>query len=190
MKKQFMLLLTLILSISACTPAFIAGAAVGSAIVYDQRGIKTIKDDHAITYRVAKHIQENEAVYNDSRIQASSFNRVVLLVGQAKTSEAKNMAENFVLDQPEIKRVYNQITVGKTHSIINVSKDTVIAGMVKAKMIATDELRSGQIKVVAEDATIYLLGDVSRRQAELATRVARGTKGVKKVVRLFEIAQP
>ena len=43
-----------------------------------------------------------------------------------------------------------------------------------------------KIKVVTENGTVYLLGIVSRAEANRATAVAQEVNGVQKIVRLFE----
>ena len=53
-------------------------------------------------------------------------------------------------------------------------------------MIADEKLSGLIIKTVTEKGVVYLLGIVSRDEAELATTIARETGGVLKVVKLFE----
>ena len=42
------------------------------------------------------------------------------------------------------------------------------------------------VKVVTENGTVYLLGLVTRKEADEASNIARHVSGVKKVVRMFE----
>jgi osmotically-inducible protein OsmY len=42
------------------------------------------------------------------------------------------------------------------------------------------------VKVVTEAGTVYLMGIVTRKEADDATEIARTTSGVQKVVRVFE----
>jgi osmotically-inducible protein OsmY len=49
------------------------------------------------------------------------------------------------------------------------------------------DLQSNAIKVVTERGNVYLMGRVTEREATRATEIARGTSGVMKVVRVFEI---
>jgi len=42
------------------------------------------------------------------------------------------------------------------------------------------------VKVVTEAGTVYLMGMVTKREADDATQIARTTSGVKRVVRVFE----
>jgi osmotically-inducible protein OsmY len=44
--------------------------------------------------------------------------------------------------------------------------------------------------VVTEAGVVYLLGLVTREEADAATEIARGTGGVQKVVRVFEYITP
>ena len=48
-------------------------------------------------------------------------------------------------------------------------------------------VKSNRIKVVTDNSTVFLLGIVNRGQAEIATKIARETSGVQKVVTLWEI---
>lgn len=53
-------------------------------------------------------------------------------------------------------------------------------------MIADSSVPSARIKVVTENGIVYLLGLVTREEANAATRVVQSVSGVQKVIRLFE----
>lgn len=67
------------------------------------------------------------------------------------------------------------------------SNDTLLTGKVKASFVDTRDLYANSIKVVTERGSVYLMGRVSQREANLATDIARGVNGVQKVVRVFEL---
>jgi osmotically-inducible protein OsmY len=54
-------------------------------------------------------------------------------------------------------------------------------------MVDAKDLFANSFKVVTERGTTYLMGRVTQREANRATDIARGTKGVQKVVRVLEI---
>ena len=56
----------------------------------------------------------------------------------------------------------------------------------KARFVDQKDFHIQQVKVVTEAGTTYLLGLVSQREGDAATEIARTTKGVQKVVRVFE----
>ena len=53
-------------------------------------------------------------------------------------------------------------------------------------MFADTELSGLKIKVVSEAGVVYLMGLVSRAEADRATDIARRTGGAQKVIRLFQ----
>jgi osmotically-inducible protein OsmY len=53
-------------------------------------------------------------------------------------------------------------------------------------MLATEDLKSGSIKVVTENGVVYLMGIVKRDQADIAVDIARQVSGVQKVVKIFQ----
>ena len=56
----------------------------------------------------------------------------------------------------------------------------------KAKILSTENLDASHVKVVTEDAVVYLLGLVTRKEGEIATKASRTVGGVQRVVKLFE----
>ena len=178
------------ISLSACIPlVFVAGAAVGGAVIYDKRDVKTIAADHNIAQNLRKKIANNPA-FKTSNIDITAFNKIILIVGQVPTQELKNEANTMAIDIPKVRRVYNEITISDdTTSAWQKSKDTGITTLVKSVLLATKGLRSSQIKVLTEDSVVYLMGIVTPRQAELASNAASTVSGVSKVVQVFELVR-
>ena len=82
--------------------------------------------------------------------------------------------------------MYDEIVVGNPIPLTQQSKDSVITGEVRTKMLAKKGLGSGSIRVVTENGVVYLMGVVTAEQANLAVEVARQTRGVQKVVKVFQ----
>jgi osmotically-inducible protein OsmY len=61
-----------------------------------------------------------------------------------------------------------------------------VTSKVKARFVDAQRFNPVHVKVVTENGTVYLLGIVSRKEANEATELARTTAGVMKVVRLFD----
>ena len=64
--------------------------------------------------------------------------------------------------------------------------DTWITTKVKTRMLKDKALDVTRIKVITENGEVFLLGVVSRDQADLAVDIARNTAGVRKVVKVFD----
>ena len=187
MLKKIILVFILASSLSGCIPAaFIAGATAGGALIYDHRNIKTIMADRNITYKAAKLIATDPALSDNTHISVATLNGIVLIVGQAPTDALREQAQNLVEQVPNIRRIYNRVSIESPTSVLTRSSDTWITTKVKTKMLAEKGLHSSQIKVVTENGVVYLMGLVSRPQSDLAANVARRVSGVQKVVKLFE----
>lgn len=175
------------LSLSSCI--FVAGAAAGAAaiaIVYDHRTIENTLEDAKLTNKIVAKIRHKPALSQDSHIEVTVFNRVVLLTGETPNAEWRTQAEQIANSVPGITRVYNQITIEGPTSSLTRTSDAWITTKVKSEMLATQDLKSGSIKVVTENGTVFLMGIVSQEQANIAVDIARQVSGVQKVVKIFQ----
>lgn len=172
--------------LGGCIPAaFVAGGATG-VVAYDQRPVKTINRDHSIAHQAQLRVDDDLDLRRNAHIAISVFNGVVLMVGQAPTEEQRSRAYQIVEKVPGVKRIYNEVSIAGPSSALSRTNDGWITSKIKTAMLAQPGLRSGQIKVVTENSTVYLMGLVSRKQADLAAQVARAVPGVQKVVKIFE----
>jgi osmotically-inducible protein OsmY len=188
--KKFLftsLIICSMLLLEACVPAvFVAGAATGGAVLYDSRNMQTMIEDRDITNKVQAKLRGNQKISHETHLNVTTFNHVLLIVGQAKTEELRQKAISLVERVPNIKRVYNEITVEQLIPLKERSRDVWLTTKVKTALISEKGLRYAQIKIVTENSNVYLLGLVNKEQAELAADIARQISGVQKVVKVFE----
>lgn len=184
MKAKNFILVLLTSMLVGCAALVVVGAA-GGLIVYDKRSLQMIERDSRIFYLINTEIAK-DPTFDESRIVVTSFNKVVLLLGQAPVSSVRFYAEKIAKRTPNVRRVYNQITTGPKISIAQQSKDTWITSEIKSKMLTKKDLESGSIRVITENNIVYLLGIVTPEQANLAASVASQVKGVYKVVKIFQ----
>ena len=186
MFKKIILLVCLLASLSSCIPAaFVVGATVGGVVIYDRRTISTMLQDREIANR-AQATLDAAPQLRGTHIVVTSFNHIVLIVGQTPAPEQRALAENLISKIPNIKRIYNRITIAAPSSTLVRTNDAWITSKVKTMMLAKPGLHSGEIKVLTENSVVYLMGIVTRKQAQLAIGVARQVAGVQEVVTIFE----
>ena len=184
MKIKALLLLVISIASAGCVAVAVVGAASGVA-VYDRRSVTMMERDARIFYVVRKAIVSDPR-FRDSRVEVSSFNQVVLLVGQTPNASLRGVAEKIVKSTPNVRRIYDEITVDYPLSLTQRSKDSIITGQVRSKMLTQKGLESGSIHLVTENGVVYLMGSVTHEQANLAVQVARQINGVNKVVKIFQ----
>lgn len=142
-------------------------------------------DDEIIETKALVNIDKASDELAQSHIVVVSFNGIVLLAGQVKSEELRQMAADAV-SKLNVRRVHNEITVAGASSMVARSNDAWITSKLKSKILVDGDIDGSNIKVVTENGVVYLMGVVSKQEAEKVTEIARTTSGVQKVVRIFE----
>lgn len=173
-------------ALSACVPLVVGGAAVGGSLVAtDRRTSGAQLEDEGIELRAVSRINGN--VGDRVHVNLTSYNRQVLLTGEVPNEKDKQLVEQIVSQVENVHAVVNELAVMGHSSLRDRSSDTLVTGNVKARLLDARDLQSNAFKVVTERGTTYLMGRVTQREADRATAVTRGTTGVQKVIRIFEI---
>jgi osmotically-inducible protein OsmY len=143
-------------------------------------------DDEIVETKAAVNLDKVSPELAQAHISITSYNGIVLLVGQVPSEELRQLAANTVAKIPKITRIHNELTVSGTSSILVRSNDGWISTKLKSKMLAQSDIPGSRIKVVTENGVVYLMGLLTKEEAGRAIEVARTTAGVQKVVSIFE----
>ena len=65
--------------------------------------------------------------------------------------------------------------------------DSMLATKVRTAIVGTESIQLNQMKVTVDRGIVYLMGIVTRAEADRAARVASGVSGVQMVVTVFNI---
>lgn len=184
---KLIIIIAIALALQGCI--FVAGAAAGAAgvaVVYDHRKLEKIVLDETIAKDATSKLRSITAIHEKSHIEITCFNQTVLMTGETTSPEIRQQAEDLVRTVPDIKRIYNQITIKAPSSSLTHASDSWITAKIKTQMLATKGLQSGTIKVVTENGIVYLMGTVTRDQAETAVDIARQVHGVQRVMKILQ----
>ena len=172
--------------LSGCAPLVMGGAVVGTALVAsDRRTTGAQLEDQSIELKATAQVRA--AVGDRGHVNATSYNRTVLLTGETAREADRAAIERGVRGVENVRAVVNELAVMGSSSMTSRSNDTLVTARVKAAFIEAKDVEAHVVKVVTERGIVYLLGRVTEREAARATEVARGVNGVLKVVRVFEI---
>jgi osmotically-inducible protein OsmY len=177
------------LLLSGCAAVLVGGAAVGTAaVIHDRRDYTDILKDQEIEIRAARALRRDSLVDGNSRISVTSYNRKVLLTGQAQDRKVAARATELVREMPKVELVIDEIVIGPNISMSQESQDTWLTSqsklaLAKVKIPGFDPTR---VKVVTEDSVVFLMGLVSPEEGDAAAEQIRYVPGVARVVKLFE----
>ena len=179
-------LISMLFLLQGCVAVAAGGAVAGASAAVDRRTTGTLVEDESIELKAVRAMLADQDLNAQAHLNVTSYNTIVLLTGETPTDELRRRAEQIVRGIDKVSTVHNEIIVAAPSSMITRSSDTVITSKVKTKLLADKNIEGVNIKVVTENGVVYLMGLVSRAEAELATEVARQTGGVQKVVKIFQ----
>jgi len=185
----------LVLSLVCTTLLTTACASVistlnGNDSIQEDQGSRTagsVLDDGAIETMIAVNLNAADDELRASNIDVISFNQTVLLVGQVPTQELKNLATRVATtSNSRVKTVYNELEVAGDTSFLSRTNDAWLSTKIKSLMLVNDDVEGLRTKVVTENGIVYLMGLLTRAEADQAVDLVSKTSGVVKVVRAFE----
>ena len=179
-------LIALAALVQACAPLVIAGAGTAAVAAHDRRTLGAFVDDQTIELKIASAIRTEEALKEDTRIKAVSMNGIVLLSGEAASTELRDQVLARAREIGGIRRVVDEIQIAPRSSFGSRAYDAWLTTKVKTRLIYTADLDSTRVKVVSANGAVYLMGLVTRQEADLATEAASAVDGVARVVKVFE----
>lgn len=185
--KHYLLLATLLLTTSCTTILVETTGEQGISEDPTERTAGARVEDQSIETKVVVNMKSQEPEFRKANFNAISHNGVVLLVGQVASNELKNKASEIASKaSTKIKRIHNELEVAGKTSLLARSNDTWIATKVRAQLLANKNVPSGQVRVIAENGAIYLMGIIDQASGDNAALLARNVAGVTKVVKVFE----
>ncbi|HEY6240749.1 MAG TPA: BON domain-containing protein [Burkholderiales bacterium] len=176
-------------ALQACVDALIVGGVVtGVVLASDRRQLEVMFGDQRIESAAGSRV--SDVLKDQGHVNVTSYNYTVLLTGEVPSAQAKAEVEKAVGEVPQVKSVVNELQIAGASSAASRSNDAYITSKVKSNFLGNGKFRPTDVKVVTEMGVVYLLGLVTRDEADAATDIARGTGGVQKVVRVFEYFVP
>ena len=181
------LLLMLLTNLSGCGSIL---ASFESNTIEDDPGERTMAQqiaDESIETKAVVNIRASDDRFDQSHLVVVSYNGYVLIAGQVSSEELKAKATDVVRKIREVRRIYNELEVAAPSSAMTRSSDTWITTKVKSWLLGNSDTPGMRVKVVTENGVVYLMGMVTREEAERVATVAADISGVQRVVRLFEL---
>src|SRR5258708_11129251 len=164
-------------------PLPVTGLGPPAVLATHRRTAGTYLEDETIEWKVFGPMREK---FPNAHANATSFNRRVLLTGEAPSDEMKQPTEEALRALGNVKEVTNELQVAGASSIASRGNDSLITSNVKARMLNNGKFSPLHVKVLTEAGVVYLMGLVTPREGDAAVEIARTTSGVNRVVKVFE----
>ena len=177
-------LAAVVASLQGCIGLAVGGAVMGTLAATDRRTFGAQADDKEIAVRAEARIKN--IFGENAHVNVTSFNRKVLLTGEARDAATKAQVEREITAIQSVASVANELEIAELSTYTARSNDALITTKIKASFVDQKDLSVYALKVVTERGVVFLMGRVTTSEGKLAGEVASGVAGVRKVVKLFE----
>ena len=186
---KLILTCTLLALLQGCAAAVVAGGATAVTSANDRRTLGAQIDDKNAVLKAQRALADDALTAEGSNINVTSYNGVLLLTGQTRSEQIRQQAQAVVSKIDGVRDVQNQIRLGNNTAMTTRTRDGWISTKVKTQLLADEQVSGLNIKVVTENAEVFLMGIVSAPEAAKAVDIARHVDGVARVVQAFELRQ-
>lgn len=178
--------------LSGCVAAVVGGAAIaatGANVAHDRRDASTVLNDRNLQLSVRKAIDSDKVLASHNRIRVVVYNRVILLVGEVVNEDARERAGELASDFIGARRLVNQLDVMPEQGFWARRGDNALGARIKTGLLDVTSLPGfdpSRVFMTVAHGKVYLMGLVTHTEADAVISNARNTRGVGKVINLFE----
>jgi osmotically-inducible protein OsmY len=143
-------------------------------------------DDQRNESLARKMIEQANPAIRDANINITSFDGIVLVTGQVPSADLIQIVASEIEPLRNVRKLHNELVVAGNTSLISRTNDSWLTTKVKSALSSNPDTEANRIKVVTENEVVYLMGLLTRAEADAAVEVARNVQGIQKIVKLFE----
>ena len=184
--RHTLLALLTAVTVSGCGIVVATTAVVIAVdVARDRRGASVYWDDNKIEFDIRSSISDQKEIQNEN-VSVTVFNGTVLLTGEVPDQRDIDKILDLAKAHKGSQQVVNRLELAGKTNLTSRANDGWITTRVKTAMATSGALDPTRVKVVTERANVYLMGLVTRAEAEAAVKVTRSVPGVVRVIKVFE----
>ena len=176
----------LLIALSGCTSMSKGMSDQPTDQDHGSRTFGAFVEDGNIERKVSVNLARASEELDQSRIVVVSFNGNVLLAGQVASEDLKAQAGNIADQVRHVRHVHNELQVIGNNSFIARTNDTWLTSKVKSRLFVNGDAPGWRTKVVTENGVVYLMGLLTRDEAEAVVSQVQKVYGVQKIVKIIE----
>jgi len=153
----------------------------------ERRASSALSEDQGIELKASNRLRERFGYNRDVSINVLSFNRTALITGYAPDFATKLEIGNTVARVENVRQVVNEVHLARPADVTTTTQDAYLSSRVKISLSDKLSLNTNAVLVHTESSTVYLMGLVTKREADSIAFTTARVPGVRRVVRAFEI---
>ena len=123
---------------------------------------------------------------DDAHIVVVSFNGNLLLAGQVSSDSLRTQADNIARGIRHVRHVHNELRVSGNSGFLARTNDAWLTSKVKSRLLIDGNTPGARTKVITESGVVYLMGLLTRAEADAVVAQVQHVGGVQKIVKIIE----
>lgn len=176
----------LLLSLTGCATLIAPLSSEPMDREHGERTFGSVIEDQAIETKIRVNLKRAGEPLASQRVVVVSFNGQVLLAGQVASDAMKKRAAEVAGEVRHVVDLHNELVVSGKISFLARMNDAWLTTKVKTRLAFAGDARASRTKVVTENGVVYLLGLMTRREADAVVAQVQKSYGVQKIVKIIE----
>lgn len=143
-------------------------------------------EDRSIRNKVRINLYRGDERLRETHLKVTSFNGNVLITGQAADEALKRKATDIAEDVRHVLDVHNEMKIAGATSWLSRFNDGWLTTKTKIRLLINGDTPGIRTKVVTDNGVVYLMGLLTRAQADAVVEQAQRVYGVQKIVKIIE----
>jgi osmotically-inducible protein OsmY len=175
------------ITLSGCLTAIVATAAIATIdIIHDRRTVGEYIDDSAIEVTARNILISTAEIRKATHFKTQSWNGILLITGEIDSETLKPALIEKLSSIQGVRQVVDETSITGKTKLWARTNDALITSRVKTRLLLKTGLSANRVKIVTTRGSVYLMGIVTRAEADRATEYTQTVRGVKRVVKVFE----
>lgn len=143
-------------------------------------------EDRTIRNKVRINLYRADERLRETRLKVTSFNGNVLITGQAADEALKRKTTDIAEEVRHVRDVHNEMKIAGATSWLSRFNDGWLTTKSKTRLLLNSDTPGIRTKVVTDNGVVYLMGLLTRAQADAAVEQVQRVYGVQKIVKIIE----
>ena len=155
----------------------------------ERRSFGTVIDDQTSEIQILDILFARPEFDERDHIKVETHNETMLLAGEVSSEQKKALASRLASELKTVSRVVNELAVMPPVDTSGELSNSYITSKVNTRLLFSNPIEgsdTARLKVITARRTVYLMGSVTRAEGDAVADVVRRTRGVEKVVKVFD----
>lgn len=189
--KKLLFLVPLLFLNQGCATLIMAGSTVSTGVLAlnlmaDRRTTGIAQEDERIIKQLVETLKKDPEITAQVRAQVYSYNKIVLLAGEAPTQQLIDKTTHLATTVAGIRKIYSYFELMPAISKQDQEVDSHLRMLLNSALFMSHGYTAMHPHLTVENAIVYVMGLLTRDEADKIINTIQQFQGIRRVVPLIE----